>query len=162
MLRINDKCNFPYSLRAICVIGLGIRCDLPAMRTPQKRTQKENKPPRIIFHMREIISTVLERTINHFRCRLAPVQGRLSAWLVKTINNQIDQMKKAHQMGSSRVPGGEDLMNRMQVADLLGISTGTVDNWRKYLGLPFYKPGHSVYFKRTDVMAFMDRHKGAT
>lgn len=66
-------------------------------------------------------------------------------------------MKADQQSGSSGEPGGEDLMNKRQVAQMLGKSCRTIDNWRKNYGLPAYKLGHSVYFKRSEVLAFMKK-----
>ena len=66
-------------------------------------------------------------------------------------------MKTEHQNGSSREPDGEDLMNKRQVADMLGKTERTIDNWRNDYGLPAYKLGNSVFFKRAEVMEFMKR-----
>ncbi len=48
-------------------------------------------------------------------------------------------------------------MNKRQVAQMLGKSCRTIDNWRKNYGLPAYKLGHSVYFKRSEVLALMKK-----
>jgi predicted DNA-binding transcriptional regulator AlpA len=69
-------------------------------------------------------------------------------------------MKETNENGPSREPGGEDLMNKRQVAKMLGKSERTIDNWRKDLGLPSYKVEHSVYFKKGEVLAFMEQFSG--
>jgi hypothetical protein len=55
----------------------------------------------------------------------------------------------------SSEPGGEDLMNKQQLARRLGKCPRTIDNWRKHDGLPFYRIKHSVYFKWKEVMAHL-------
>jgi len=66
-------------------------------------------------------------------------------------------MKKDHTTGSSREPDGDELMSKRQVAEMLGKNVRTIDNWRKEYGFPSFKLGHSVFFKRRNVMVFMDK-----
>ena len=68
-------------------------------------------------------------------------------------------MNKTSNAGHSRAPNGDDLMNKEQVAEMLGKSVRTIDNWRRQLELPSYKLENSVYFKRTEVLAFMEQFK---
>jgi len=60
-----------------------------------------------------------------------------------------------------REPDGKDLMNKLQVAQMLGKSVRTIDNWRKYLGLPSHMVGHAVFFKRGEVLAFIQKFPGS-
>ena len=60
-----------------------------------------------------------------------------------------------------RAPDGEELMNKLQVAQMLGKSARTIDNWRKYLELPSHMVGHAVFFKKSEVMAFIQKFPGS-
>ncbi|HAD78329.1 helix-turn-helix domain-containing protein [Empedobacter falsenii] len=45
------------------------------------------------------------------------------------------------------------LLNREQVANLLGKSISTIDNYKRNGLIPFTKLGSAVYFKETDVLS---------
>ena len=47
-------------------------------------------------------------------------------------------------------------MTREQVAQELGKSVRTIDNWRKKYGLPSSKVGHSVFLRWSAVTRFLD------
>ena len=52
----------------------------------------------------------------------------------------------------------DPLMTTVEVAELLHVSPGTVENWRyKNMGPPFVRlNGRFVRYRRTDVVAFLD------
>ena len=107
--------------------------------------------------MQGIIYNIIRTIVKQTRRAVAPNPLCLQVLRVDPIKLFLHHMKIKRIMSSSRVPGEADLMNKRQVAEMLGKSMRTVDNWRKRLGLPFYKVGRAVYFKRTEVLAFMAR-----
>ena len=107
--------------------------------------------------MQGIIYTLFRSIVNQIRRAMAPApRGRL-VLRAEPFKFIFTRMKIDRNLSSSRVPGEADLMNKRQVAEMLGKTPRTVDNWRKRLGLPFYKVGRAVYFKRSEVLGFMAR-----
>ena len=51
-------------------------------------------------------------------------------------------------------------MTREQLAQQLGKSVRTIDNWRKNEGLPSSKVGHSVIIRWSAVTGFLDSRSG--
>ncbi|MFV0174509.1 MULTISPECIES: helix-turn-helix domain-containing protein [unclassified Empedobacter] len=47
----------------------------------------------------------------------------------------------------------DKLLNREQVANILGKSVSTIDNYKRNGLLPFTKIGSAVYFKESDVLS---------
>ena len=58
------------------------------------------------------------------------------------------------------IPGGEALLTKAQLAQHLGKSERTIDNWRKQIGLPCLKVKHSVFFRLSDVMRHIEKTNG--
>lgn len=55
----------------------------------------------------------------------------------------------------------KDRMTTKEAADYLGMSEGTIENWR-YNGLstlPFYKVGGRVYYRKTDIDKWLEGNK---
>lgn len=48
------------------------------------------------------------------------------------------------------------LLNIKEIAAALGVSTATVNKWKKGEGLPHIKVGKSVRFREADVRAWLD------
>lgn len=48
------------------------------------------------------------------------------------------------------------LLNVKEIAAALGVSTATVNKWKKAEGLPHIKVGKSVRFRESDVRAWLD------
>jgi hypothetical protein len=57
--------------------------------------------------------------------------------------------------GRPQEPGEDDLLNKPDVAQWLGVSVGAVDNYRKN-GLRAIKLGGRVLFRRKDVSRFLE------
>lgn len=55
----------------------------------------------------------------------------------------------------------EDTLNISQCAEFLKCSKMSIHNYKKK-GLPFYKMGKTVLFKKDEVLAFMKNFSGAT
>lgn len=53
----------------------------------------------------------------------------------------------------------EKYLSKQQVAEMLGKSIPTVNNYMKREGIPYYKVGRSVLFKRGDIDEWVERHK---
>jgi excisionase family DNA binding protein len=51
--------------------------------------------------------------------------------------------------------GGEPFIGKREVARRLGKTVRTVDNWMRRGILPFYKCGHTVTFRWTDVQLYL-------
>jgi excisionase family DNA binding protein len=49
-------------------------------------------------------------------------------------------------------------MTKRQLADYLGKSERTIDNWREQIGLPYMKVKRSVLFRLSDVLRHLDKH----
>ena len=109
--------------------------------------------------MDAIILNFFESIINQTRRLLAPVRQYAHIVPAPPIIQLLKKMKNGHFNGSPRVPGEADLMTKRLVAEMLGKTERTIDLWRKLLGLPSYKLGHSVYFKKSEVLAFVEKHK---
>ena len=48
------------------------------------------------------------------------------------------------------------LLNIKEIAKVLGVSTATVNKWKKSEGFPHVKIGKSVRFREADVRAWLD------
>lgn len=48
------------------------------------------------------------------------------------------------------------LLNIKEIAQALGVSTATVNKWKKSEGFPHIKIGKSVRFRESDVRAWLD------
>ena len=71
-------------------------------------------------------------------------------------------MRTTSEAGLPPVPGGEILLSKQQLAQHLGVSERTIDNWRKQFGLPCLKVNHTVLFRLIDVMQHLEKHNGRT
>ena len=63
----------------------------------------------------------------------------------------IELLKKHFEKTSSDKP--DEVLNREQVLEFLGCSSPTLINHQKN-GLPFFRLGRSVYFKKTEILEF--------
>jgi excisionase family DNA binding protein len=61
--------------------------------------------------------------------------------------------------GRPREPGGDDLLNKLDVAQWLDVSVGTVDNLRRTGKLQAIKVGSKVRFKRRDVESYLESER---
>jgi excisionase family DNA binding protein len=54
-----------------------------------------------------------------------------------------------------------DRLAPVEAADLLGVSTGTLEVWRctQRYPLPYYKVGRKVFYRRSDVNAFLEARR---
>lgn len=68
------------------------------------------------------------------------------------------RMKTTSEAGLPPVPGGRALLTKKQLAQELGKSERTIDNWRARLGLPFLKIEHSVMFRLSDVIRHLEKN----
>ena len=64
-------------------------------------------------------------------------------------------MSENNEEGSPLEPGGEELLTRKEIARRLRRCVGTVDNWRKFEGLPSIEKGNTVYFVWPEVKGWL-------
>ena len=69
-------------------------------------------------------------------------------------------MRTPSSTGPPRVPDGEILLTKEQLAQHLGKSQRTIDYWRKQIGLPCFKIKHSVLFRLSEVMRHLEKTNG--
>lgn len=55
----------------------------------------------------------------------------------------------------------QDRLTRQEAADYIGKKKSTLDNWASsgYGDLPYYKLGGSVYYRRSDLDAWLEKQK---
>lgn len=68
------------------------------------------------------------------------------------IRSVIIDLLQNHFQNSSD-PESDEILNREQALKFLGCSSPTLINFQKN-GLPFYRLGRSVYFKKTEILEF--------
>lgn len=54
------------------------------------------------------------------------------------------------------------LMTRGELATMMGVTKRTVDLWRQFDGLPFYKNGNFVRFNPQDIEKWMEQFRKNT
>lgn len=53
----------------------------------------------------------------------------------------------------------KEIFTKKELMEYLDVSPSTIHNWQSNLDLPFIKVGSIVYFKGTDVLSFLNKHK---
>lgn len=61
---------------------------------------------------------------------------------------------------NDKIDNDDKYLSKQQVAGILGKSIPTINNYMKREGMPFYKVGRSVLFKRGDIDEWVGKHKG--
>jgi|HubBroStandDraft_2_1064218.scaffolds.fasta_scaffold737031_1 predicted DNA-binding transcriptional regulator AlpA len=57
-----------------------------------------------------------------------------------------------------RRPAVEGLLTSQEAAEALGVSQSTLDHWRaKAFGPSFLRCGHRIYYRRSELMAWLDK-----
>jgi excisionase family DNA binding protein len=51
-----------------------------------------------------------------------------------------------------------DLVSRKEIMSAFGVSDPTLRCWMRKFGLPFIKIGKTIRFRRSDILAFAERH----
>ncbi len=55
----------------------------------------------------------------------------------------------------------ENFLTRQEVAELLGVTVHTIDNYRRLHGLPYIKIANTVRFVLQDVLEWIKSYNGA-
>ena len=50
----------------------------------------------------------------------------------------------------------KEILTKTELMEYLRISRGTVDNWMKKKGMPFFKVEKKVLFRKTDIDAWLE------
>jgi predicted DNA-binding transcriptional regulator AlpA len=88
-----------------------------------------------------------------------PTESDIKKWVREVLETYFnEQTIQVAQEGGS---GIEPLLNRKQMASILGISMVTLHAWMNR-GLPHHKQGGKVYFLRSKVIEFVTENRSST
>lgn len=69
------------------------------------------------------------------------------------------QFSKTFQQTESAEADKPELLTREKVASFLGVCVHTVDNYRRYEGLPSFKFGGHVRFSMADILTWLEAQR---
>ncbi|WP_051697435.1 helix-turn-helix domain-containing protein [Prevotella sp. 10(H)] len=69
------------------------------------------------------------------------------------IDNKLDKMIR-----NKSILDGDELIDNQDLCYLLGVTKRTVQRYRQLKLIPFYKIDKKVYYRKSDVMEFFQKH----
>ena len=96
--------------------------------------------------------------------RLQNALAELASAMVKIINDRVDQamsgteqVRLPAQFGLSELKADNELVDKAEIAKMLGMTIRTVDNWMGRGLIPYFKIGRSVRFRKNDVVQHLNQ-----
>lgn len=96
--------------------------------------------------------------------RLQNALAELASAMIQIINDRVDQALTGAAPGALQAQSGlaeskpdKRMVGKTEIAEMLGMTIRTVDNWMDRGLLPYFKIGRSVRFRRDDVLQHLNQ-----
>ena len=101
--------------------------------------------------------------------RLQNALADLASAMIKVIHNRVDQILAGTERprptaqvlpapaGLTEIEPDNQMVDKAEIAKMLGMTIRTVDNWMDRGLIPYFKIGRSVRFRKNDVIQHLNR-----